>query len=121
MNLDLNKLAHKIDDALVNETSETLKEWLSNKRMTNDKTLSAVSWLANHLSVTDRAKYNGVIETAKEIEKMQHGDTWDKAIETVGKRGVSERAICDFDEYYNEIYEARNFGNESNGEVFQGG
>ena len=72
--------------------------------MTNTKDLTGVLWLANQLSVTDRAKYNGVIETARQMEKMQHGDTWDKAIESREKRSVKERAICDFDDYYNETY-----------------
>jgi hypothetical protein len=72
--------------------------------MTNTKDFTSVSWLANQLSITDRAKYNGVIETAQQMEKMQHGDTWDKAIESLEKRSIKERAICDFDDYYNETY-----------------
>ena len=35
MSLDLNKLANKLDEALSNETSESLNEWLGNKRMSN--------------------------------------------------------------------------------------
>ena len=34
-NLDLNKLEQKLDDALSNETSESLTNWLEEKRMTN--------------------------------------------------------------------------------------
>ena len=37
MSLDLNKLANKIDEALSNETSETLTKFLNDKRMTNNK------------------------------------------------------------------------------------
>jgi hypothetical protein len=35
MSLDLNKLASKLDEALSNETSESLNGWLGNKRMSN--------------------------------------------------------------------------------------
>ena len=35
MSLNLNKLENKIDEALINETSELLNEWLGNKRMSN--------------------------------------------------------------------------------------
>ena len=35
MSLDLNKLENKLDKALNNETSESLNEWLGNKRMSN--------------------------------------------------------------------------------------
>jgi|688.fasta_scaffold37443_4 hypothetical protein len=48
MNLDLNKLAHKIDNALVNETSETLNKWLNNKRTTTDKIKKNMKSLAKH-------------------------------------------------------------------------
>jgi hypothetical protein len=37
MSLDLNKLANKLDEALSNETSETLSKFLNDKRMTNNK------------------------------------------------------------------------------------
>jgi hypothetical protein len=73
--------------------------------MTNTKDLTGVLWLANQLSVTDRAKYNGVIETARQMEKMQHGKTWDKSMDNLDARGGNiVRAWGDFDEYYNETY-----------------
>jgi hypothetical protein len=37
MSLDLNKLENKLDEALSNETSETLTKFLNDKRMTNEK------------------------------------------------------------------------------------
>jgi uncharacterized lipoprotein len=37
MSLDLNKLANKLDEALSNETSETLTKFLNDKRMSNNK------------------------------------------------------------------------------------
>ena len=42
MSLDLNKLENKLDEALSNETSETLNKFLNNKRMTNNKQQWAV-------------------------------------------------------------------------------
>lgn len=37
MSLDLNKLKTKLDEALSNETSQTLTKFLNDKRMTNNK------------------------------------------------------------------------------------
>ena len=42
MSLDLNKLENKLDEALNNETSETLSKFLNDKRMTNNKQQTAV-------------------------------------------------------------------------------
>jgi len=41
MSLDLNKLANKLDEALSNETSETLNKFLNDKRMSNNKQQTA--------------------------------------------------------------------------------
>ena len=45
MSLDLNKLENKLDEALSNETSETLNKFLNNKRMTNNKQKTAITSL----------------------------------------------------------------------------
>ncbi len=42
MSLDLNKLENKLDEALSNETTETLNKFLNDKRMTNNKQQWAV-------------------------------------------------------------------------------
>jgi hypothetical protein len=47
--LDLNKLEQKLDDALSNETSESLTNWLEEKRMTNNKTREYTSPLIEEL------------------------------------------------------------------------
>jgi hypothetical protein len=40
-----------------------------------------------------------------EMEKQQHGVTWDSAIKAHDNRGhVHARSIVDFDEYYNETF-----------------
>jgi hypothetical protein len=44
-------------------------------------------------------------EQAKEIEKQQHGQTWDAAIKAHDNRGhVHARSIVDFDEYYDQQF-----------------
>lgn len=48
-NLDLNKLEQKLDDALSNETSESLTNWLEEKRMTNNKAREYTSPLIEEL------------------------------------------------------------------------
>jgi hypothetical protein len=40
-----------------------------------------------------------------EMEKQQHGETWDSAIKAHDDRGhVHARSIVDFDEWYNETF-----------------
>jgi hypothetical protein len=49
MSLDLNKLENKLDEALSNETSETLNKFLDDKRMTNNKAREYTSPLIEEL------------------------------------------------------------------------
>jgi hypothetical protein len=49
MSLDLNKLANKLDEALSNETSETLTKFLNDKRMENNKQQTALEIFWNQL------------------------------------------------------------------------
>ena len=46
MSLDLNKLEDKLDIALKKETSETLTKFLTDKRMSNNKSQSSVELFA---------------------------------------------------------------------------
>ena len=50
MTLDLNKLEHKLDEALSNETSQTLNKFLNDKRMTNNKQQTAVDIIYQGMS-----------------------------------------------------------------------
>lgn len=45
MSIDLKKLENKLDEALSNETNETLTKFLTNKRMSNNKQ-SSVEWFS---------------------------------------------------------------------------
>jgi site-specific DNA-cytosine methylase len=50
-------------------------------------------------------KIKELLEQAKEMEKEQHGNTWDEAIDTHERRGhVIARSLVDFDDYFNETY-----------------
>ena len=64
---------------------------------------TAVEWLAEkiyHEGLDDE-----FVKQAVEMEKKQHGSTWDKALDAYEERGhLYIRAWTDFDEYYNETY-----------------
>ena len=45
MSLDLNKLANKLDEALIKETTETLTKFLNDKRMSKSRCIYHQRWL----------------------------------------------------------------------------
>jgi hypothetical protein len=66
---------------------------------------TAVEWLASelhgHLAPSNGPELLAILNQAKEMEKEQHGETWDAALIHVDKRGgVILRALVDFDEYW---------------------
>lgn len=65
-----------------------------------ERTKTAVEWLAAQLSLNDRAKYNGIIEQAKEMERKQ--------IIEAHNHGYWEGDDADGDDekYYNETYKS---------------
>jgi len=51
------------------------------------------------------------VKKAIKMEKQQHGNTWDSAIEQFCKRGGNlSRASCDFDDYFAETFRSRESG-----------
>jgi hypothetical protein len=57
------------------------------------------------LSIKKRHEIVSLINQAKEMDKQQHGQTWDAAIKAHDDRGgVHARSIVDFDEWYNETF-----------------
>jgi len=86
--------------------------------MTNNKQQTAVEWLAEqmeilhydywaeHISKDEKnQRLKQLKEQAKEMEKEQHGKTWDKSMDNLDSRGGNMvRAWVDFDEHYNETY-----------------
>jgi hypothetical protein len=70
--------------------------------------MTAVDWLFRNLwdQPKDKITWWEILDKAKEMEKEQHGKTWDDAITQFIARGFnSERTVCDFDEYYAGNYE----------------
>jgi hypothetical protein len=66
--------------------------------MTNFKQQTAVQRLASQLSVTDRARYNGVIEQALEEEKNQLIDA------ILDDKDITSQVIRDAEQYYSERF-----------------
>jgi hypothetical protein len=92
---------------------------------------TATSWLVERLNQCEPwysglndtlAEYiNSLIEQAKIMERIQHGQTWDMALKQMVERGyVWQRATCDFDEYW-ENRNTPNYGGVSQPELPEGG
>jgi len=66
------------------------------------KQLTAVQQLASQLSVTDRAKYNGVIEQALEEEKNQIIDA------ILDGKDITDQVIRAAEQYFSQRYKEEN-------------
>jgi len=64
--------------------------------------MTAVQWLLEQTMYMRSTKWPDIVEEALEMEREQHGETWDDALAQVEKRTVWARAMCDFDEYWAE-------------------
>lgn len=77
----------------------------------SSKKQTAVEWLWEQIPLefsSSRAAFDA-LQQAKELEKQQHGNTWDDAIKTFQERGeVEVRAWEDFDDYFAETYGGNN-------------
>ena len=71
---------------------------------------TSVEWLFSQIPFewsSSRAAFEA-LQQAKEMDKQQHGRTWDAAIKAHDDRGhVHARSLVDFDEYYNETYKTQ--------------
>ena len=69
--------------------------------------ITAVEWLFSQIPFewsSCRAAYEA-LAIAKQMEKHQHGNTWDAAIKAHDERGhVHARSLVDFDEWYEEQF-----------------
>lgn len=77
------------------ELKQTAVEWIFDKILEEGPS-GELRW---HL------KYDifKIFEQALAMEKEQHGDTWDMALKQMVERGyVWERAMTDFDDYWEE-------------------
>jgi hypothetical protein len=104
MSLDLNKLENKLDEALSNETTETLTKFLNDKRMKNNKQQTAVQqfWdkIALKLSFEQIDEFVPLFYQAKEMEKEQKRKDF-----TDGYMHGNEPLNHDvIDKWYNETY-----------------
>jgi hypothetical protein len=67
---------------------------------------TAVEWLEENLPSLfqdDLGHYQKLFAKAKEMEREQHGETWDAALIQVDKRGgVLIKALVDFDKYWED-------------------
>jgi hypothetical protein len=73
-------------------------------------TQTAVEWLFSQIPFEWSSSVAAfeALQQAKEMEKEQHGQTWDEAINAHDNRGhVHARSLIDFDEYYNETYKTQ--------------
>ena len=71
--------------------------------------MTAVQWLLEQTMYIRSTKWPDIIEQALEMEREQHGDTWDAALETFDARGFNRvRAIVDFDDYWQEKTNLKN-------------
>ena len=62
---------------------------------------TAVEWLVEQVYLYPGSGWPKAIEKALEMERKQHGETWDGGIEACITRGGNlMRAIVDFDEYW---------------------
>jgi hypothetical protein len=87
------------------------------KTMSNDE-FSSVEWLYNKMVLKlcnklQTIEYTHIFleefEKAKEMQKQQHGKTWDDAMENMKARGGNDmRAYTDFDDYYAQTYGGNN-------------
>jgi len=71
---------------------------------------TSVEWLFSQIPFewsSSKAAFEA-LQQAKEMDKQQHGQTWDSAIKAHDDRGhVHARSLVDFDEYYNETYKTQ--------------
>lgn len=67
--------------------------------------MTAMEWMGNELHgfihPEHGKEFQVIFDKALAMEKEQHGATWDAALIALDKRGgVLVRAVCDFDEYW---------------------
>jgi hypothetical protein len=68
---------------------------------------TAIEWYTSKLEELDIEVPYMVYAEAKEMEKEQHGNTWDTALDKYEVRaGNYMRAYEDFDDYYNETFKS---------------
>jgi hypothetical protein len=74
---------------------------------------TAVEWFVYEIFTINRwmpltpNELNDIVNKAKEMDKKQHGETWNAALKRYEVRaGNYMRAYEDFDDYYNETFKS---------------
>jgi len=69
-----------------------------------EKQITAIDWLVENLYYILKTEHYDIILQAKEMEKEQHSQTWDAALDKYEARaGNYMRAYEDFDDYYEQF------------------
>jgi len=70
---------------------------------------TALQWFYDQLIEYPLGDWEYFLKKAKQMQKEQHGNTWDAAIQAHEDRGVViSRSLCDFEQYYNKTYGDKN-------------
>jgi hypothetical protein len=68
---------------------------------------TAVEWLISQVQDFFVIPFD-ILEQAEEMNKQQHGETWDAAIKAHDNRGhVHARSLVDFDEWYEQQFKTK--------------
>lgn len=87
---------------------QTALEWYESQRKKLIQDYTKRSMNGMDLSIESQKLF----AQAKQMEKEQLYDAWDKAIEAHDKRGHNiSRSSCDVDDYYEETYNTETDGN----------
>jgi len=106
MSLDLNKLANKLDEALSNETSETLTKFLTDKRMSNNKQ-SSIEWYAIEMAEYLRSIYGeGIvnIDILKQAKAMHKEEIIQAVYSHTLMNAIEEDPMGKSEQYYKETF-----------------
>jgi hypothetical protein len=67
--------------------------------------MTAIEWLVEQLTERGHIIPDHLEEQAIQMDRTEHGKTWDAAIDAMDKRGYNvARAYTDFDDYFAETY-----------------
>ena len=101
-------------EQLREQRNQELKELMERDKQDHfvdvNEMIGAVHWLEQEFvklesTVGVQGVFYELLEKAKVMEKKQHGQTWDDAMENIKARGGNDmRAWSDFDDYYNQRF-----------------
>ena len=113
-----NKWSIENREQLREQRKQELKELMEKDKQDHfvdvNEMIGVVHWLEQEfLKLESTVGVQGVfyelLEQAKVMEKKQHGQTWDDAMENMKARGGNDmRAYSDFDDYYNQRFGGNN-------------